>query len=338
MNLSIIALFFLGGDDSAHLPGRVRGVSIVVILNPRSRANRRDPARADRFAQILGEQGRVERPRSLEELEQLCAALVKDPPRVLGIHGGDGTLHKTVSALLQSFGEIPLPPIAILPGGTMNVVAASLNLRIPSELLLAQLANDARAGTPPLIVPRRCLQIGDHHGFVFGNGFIAHFLERYYGTGSYGPGRALWILARAFFSGIVGGAYARRMFARFAGRFTLDNSDLPFKSLSALSASTVREVGLGFKLNHRADEDPDRFSVLGITAGAAGLGLDLWAVWRGRGISTRRAFSALGTKLVISPDHNSVWPYTIDGDLLHAQGPLILAIGPVLRFVKPRPR
>ena len=334
----MIAPFFASGDDTRHLPARVCHVPIVVILNPRSRANRLDPARADRFARILGDQGRVERPQSFEELDQLSHALAKNPPQVLGIHGGDGTLHKTVSALLRGFGGTALPPLAILPGGTMNVVASSLNLRTRSEDMLSQLADDARKGRPPSVVSRRCLRIGDQHGFVFGNGFIANFLEQYYRTGSYGPGRALWILARAFFSGLIGGRFSRKMFTRFEGRFALNDITLPFTSLSALSASTVREVGLGFKLNHRADEDPDKFSVLAITAGAAALGLDLWAVWRGRGISPRRAHSAVGSTLLIEPAQKTDWPYTIDGDLYHTQGPLILKVGPVLRFVEPRPR
>jgi len=32
------------------------------------------------------------------------------------VHGGDGTLHWTVTALLRAYGERPLPPLALLPG------------------------------------------------------------------------------------------------------------------------------------------------------------------------------------------------------------------------------
>ena len=42
---------------------------------------------------------------------------------------------------------------------------------------------------------------------------------------------------------------------------------------------------MGFKLVHRADDDPERFGVLAIHAPPLALALDLWAVHRGRGIA-----------------------------------------------------
>jgi diacylglycerol kinase (ATP) len=126
-------------------------LSIVVFVNPRSRANRRDPRLADRFRHILGETGRVLAPVSLDDLMEQAKALALDPPAVIGIHGGDGTLHRTVAALIQAFGERPLPPIAILAGGTMNVVARSLGFRTKPERLLAALARACE----PARCPRR---------------------------------------------------------------------------------------------------------------------------------------------------------------------------------------
>ena len=42
------------------------------------------------------------------------------------------------------------------------------------------------------------------HGFVFGNGLMANFLEEYYAKDRYGTRRALQILAHTFASGLVG--------------------------------------------------------------------------------------------------------------------------------------
>ena len=308
----------------------------MVFVNPRSRANRRDPRLADRFAQALGDLGRVIAPVSLDDLMVQARRLAADPPDVIGIHGGDGTLHRTVAALIQAFseaGERPLPPLAILAGGTMNVVARSLGIRTRPHRLLGALVADARAGKTPETVTRRCLKVNGSYGFVFGNGLMANFLEEYYAKGGYGASRAVWILARTFLSALVWGGYARRIFRRFRGRVMVEGQPLPWKSLTGVGAATVREVGLGFKLNHRADEDPDRFSVLAIHAGPVTLAADLVPVHRGLGINPRRAWSAVASKLLIEPEEAEI-SYTIDGDLYRANGPVEVALGPTLRFVK----
>jgi len=311
-------------------------LSIVVFVNPRSRANRRDPRLADRFARTLGESGRVIAPLSLDDLTVQAQQLARDPPDVIGIHGGDGTLHRTVAALIQAFGsggDRPLPPLAILAGGTMNVVARSLGIRAKPERLLASLVKGEKTGRPPELLVKRCLKVGGSFGFVFGNGLMANFLEEYYAKGGYGAGRAIWILTRTFLSSLVWGRYARRIFRRYRGKVLVEGQPLPWQALTGVCAATVREVGLGFKLNHRADEDPDRFSVLAIHAGPVTLAQDLVPVHRGLGVNPRRAWSAVASRLVIEPEETET-SYTIDGDLYRSSGTLEIGLGPALRFVK----
>jgi diacylglycerol kinase family enzyme len=318
-------------------------LSIVVFVNPHSRANRRDPGLARRFALTLaeGNAGRVVAPQSLDELADEARRLADGPagpPSVVGIHGGDGTVHRTVGALIRGFaaaGVEALPPLAILTGGTMNVVARSLGIHARPERLLAEMVEDARVGRAPQTVARRCLQIGEAFGFVFGSGLMVNFLEEYYSKGGYGTLRALLILGRTLLSALVGGSYARQIFRRFRGRVWVDGQALPWTSLTSIGAATVREVGLGFKLNHRADEDPDRFSVLAIHAGPVALAADLAPVHRGRGIAPRRAWSAVASSLVLEPEDPRAG-YTIDGDLYPGRERIEVAVGPSLRFVLPR--
>jgi diacylglycerol kinase family enzyme len=283
---------------------------------------------------LLGEHGRVYAPKTLDELANDAASLSTRPPAVIAVHGGDGTLHRTVAALGKAFGEAPIPPLAILGGGTMNVVSASLGIRHKAAPFLASIIEAVRADRQLQTVRRRCLRIGDTLGFIFGNGLMTNFLTEYYGTGEYGPARATWLLLRALGSAIIDGPFIHKIFKRFEGSVEIDGQTLERSVFIGVGAATVREVGLGFKLNHRADDDVERFGVLTIHGRPAGLIPDFWGVYTGRGISPKRSFSAVASSMKIVPKNGSM-PYTIDGDLYRGEGPLVISVGPHIDFVRP---
>jgi diacylglycerol kinase (ATP) len=310
-------------------------VAVAVFVNPGSRANRRDPGCADRFARILGPRGSVVAPSGLDKLAQEAQRIADLDPSMIGIHGGDGTLHRTLSALIAAYLPRLLPPIAILPGGTMNVVASSLGIRAKPEAPLAELAEYDRLGQPPPTLHRRCLRVGNAYGFIFGNGLLSNFLEEYYARGSYGASRAVWIILRIVLSLLTTRRYAQRVFRRFRGRVAIDDVPLLRTRLTGIGAATVTEVGFRFKLHHRADDDPDRMGGLAIHGGPLSLLLDVLEVRLGRGLSPKRAASFVADRLVIEPEDEET-TYTLDGDLYVARGPFAVEIGPPLEIVKPR--
>ena len=143
---------------------------------------------AERLTSALHGTGEVIAAESLEGLAHLTGRMAANPPTAIAIHGGDGTLHKSLTAIIRAFQDRPLPIIAILPGGTMNVVASSLHLDGRPEGIVAELAALLHAGRPVPTVDRRCLKVGDIYGFVFGNGLMANFLEEYYSADQLRPG------------------------------------------------------------------------------------------------------------------------------------------------------
>jgi diacylglycerol kinase family enzyme len=307
---------------------------IAVIVNPRSRANRRNPRIAAEFQAIVGDRGRVFAPKSIEELDGMSVDLHRAGPTVIAIHGGDGTLHKTVTSLGRAFGDDPIPPVAMLCGGTMNVVATSLGIRERPSVFLTAIVEASRYDRSLETIRRRCLRIGDELGFLFGSGLPANFLTEYYAPSGYGPARAAWLLLRGFFSAMWGGPFVRKLFKRFEGSVRVDGALLERTAYVGLLAGTVREVGLGFKLVHRADDDPERFGVLAIHGPPLSLARDLWAVQRGRGVSEQRAFSTVASSMDVH-SKNGAMAYTIDGDLYRTQGPVAISLGPPIVFLKP---
>ena len=128
------------------------------------------------------------------------------------------------------------------------------------------------------------------------------------------------------------------MLQPFVGSVEVDGRRIPRERHSTISAGTVREVGLGFKLNFRADENIDRFSLLAIHAGPLELCLDVPLVFAGRGVSPTRAESFLAERAVLEPAPGTTMPYTIDGDLYATSERLEVKLGPVLEIVRPPPR
>ena len=99
-------------------------------------------------------------------------------------------------------------------------------------------------------------------------------------------------------------------------------------------AGTVREVGMGFKLVHRADDDPERFGVLAMHAPPWRWPWTCGRCSAGRGIAPQRAYSAVASRMDVHSKNGSM-SYTIDGDLYRTQAPVAISLGPPIVFLKP---
>lgn len=191
-----------------------RPVRLGVVLNPNARSLRADKS-VRRIQQMLGPsravctQGIGELPRALERLllEQGCS--------VLGICGGDGTIHHTLNALVsfcqrEQHGHRPLrfPPVLLLRGGTLNILARSSRVEGQTDRLLRRFLRRfgcATLGKLP-ITDVNVLKVveGTHqprYGFVFGSDITARCLELYeeqFGAGYTGLARFLQAVVQAY--------------------------------------------------------------------------------------------------------------------------------------------
>ena len=107
-----------GADRRRRVPHR-RGEQ------PRSGRNRRSPALVQKLTAVLDGDGEVVEPADLPELEQAIRRFRDQGVDVIGVNGGDGTLHKVLSALVVVYADgagdaelraVKLPRIAILKG------------------------------------------------------------------------------------------------------------------------------------------------------------------------------------------------------------------------------
>jgi diacylglycerol kinase family enzyme len=306
---------------------------IGLITNPRARANVRDPSKIRQLGYLLGSRGELGSTHSLDDLYRVVEAFRKERIDVLAINGGDGTIHVTLSAFLAAYGDEPLPPVALLRGGTMNMVATALGVRGEPGQLLFDLVDRYHANEPPLLRRRTILRVGDAYGFVFGTGLMTNFLRKYYESPHPTPARAAYILGGAVLSAVFGGPMARQLFQRSQVRVTADGQRWARPDYLTVVCATIDQLGFGFTPFPRAAERLGAFQVLGLHCKPFEIPAELWSIWRGRPIRRDKTIDEVVSTLELRMEQPL--DYTIDGDLYKSGEKLAISAGPTIDFILP---
>jgi diacylglycerol kinase (ATP) len=320
-------------------------VSIAVVTNPRSRHNRRNPDLSEALASVLGDGGEIVTPDDLDALAATADRLRERGVDLLCVNGGDGTLHQVLTALIRSWGEAtPLPRICLLRGGTMNIVADSVGVRLGPQDMLARVVAARREGAPIATTTRRTMRIvaDDRpplYGFLAGNGIIARFLELYYEQPDPGPRDAALLLLRGACSAVVQGPLIRQLMRPYVGRVVADG--VPLRGLdgaedrwTAVALGTVEQMGLGFRVFPMTVDHPDVIGIVAIGSSVARLAAELPSVYLGRGVHRVGNSTHAVAELVLEADEPI--PLMVDGDFCRADaGRVRIGLGPAVNFVIP---
>lgn len=310
---------------------------IGIVNNPRSRRNRRRPRIARRLREALGDDGQVLDASTPEELGRALEAFRASRVDLLGVNGGDGTLHFVLTAALRVFGGEPLPRLLLLPGGALNTVARGNGVRGGPERVLRRALAHRRRGLPLRTVERDLLRVradgGEPtFGFLFGTGSIVSFLEAYYANGNPRPATAALLVARGLASALVNGRLAAALTRRERLRVTTDGDEWPDGSYLTVAAGTTPDIGLGFLAFHRCAEQPGFFHAVGVTGSLPQLALAAPRLRRGAPWRRRLAQDEVARALVVEGDRPR---FTVDGDLYEAERTVSVETGPGIEIVVP---
>ena len=302
---------------------------VRVIANRRARRLRQGgPLSDELFRRRTGLE--VVETSSLDALDDVARAIAAEPGPVL-LAGGDGSYMAGLSALARAFGERPLPPIGLLPGGTVCSVARNWGLGRDHVTYTRDLLDAVAHGTAKMR-KRPTLRVGERVGFIFGSGLVARFFEAYEKAGAGGTGTAARIVAAVFGGSFVGSPFARRILSPMPCHLGIDDETAPFDRVSLVCASVVRDLGLGMKLLYRAGERHDRFHVVATPLGTMRLGPQMPLVLAGRPLLGPK-IDALARSLVLRfEDGRGV--YVLDGDLFH-EDDVEVRPGPVIDVLTP---
>ena len=314
---------------------------IGVISNPRSGQNRRNPHLVHRLAYVLGGNHELAQPTDLDDLDTVAQRLREQDIDILCIHGGDGTLHKALSAVVRAWAPglrgrelraVRLPLIAILKSGTVNTMARNVRVKATPEAMLGHVVSTWHSGDAFQTVERSLMVVdGAHAGFLFGTGVLSRFMEAYYEGGTTGPGKAVRVLLRTVWGAIFRTAFTRRIFAEDTVHVTTDGSVWPRDRYRAIAAGTMADLGLGFKVFSRALKHPDHIHVLGFACEAIRVSRFLPAIWLGRAINDPEVDQAVARRFTITA--SGPQGFMMDGDFLQAGQSIEVETGPRVRFI-----
>ncbi len=306
-----------------------------MVVNLRSRRNRRDPGVVERLRRIVGDHGEVAATASLDEVRAASDRFRRAGIATLALSGGDGTNAVTLTCFREIYGAAPLPKVAILRGGTMNTVARGLGIpRAAPEVLLRRLL-DVERGRRSLRERRRVvLDVAGRLGFLFGAGAVHGFMAEYYRAGGEDPSAlvAARVLGHAAASTLVGGPIGARVSAPLVARIAIDGEPWAHDAYCVLLAGTVPEVGLGFRPFPTLPDGDDRFGLVAAHGRPTLVARRMFRVLGGRTMGPDCSRETVARELAIEP-RDGVVEYMIDGDIASHEGPLVVKSGPPITIV-----
>jgi diacylglycerol kinase (ATP) len=316
---------------------------IAVLSNPRSGTNRRNPLLVRKLAYVLGDAGELVQPPSLDELEATVRDLRARGVETVCVNGGDGTLHKVLSALVRVYAEgatgdalraVRLPQIAILKGGTVNTMARNIRLKAGADAMLGRVVDAAHGGPPLRLAERSAIVVnGQHAGFLFGTGILYRFMKMYNEGAPPGRLKALKVLAHVVLSGLVGGPTTRALFHPDPARVLVDGAPWPASRYPAVAVGTMNDIGLGFEVFHAAREHLDHVHALGFIGGPMSAIRSLPRIYLGRPTRHPEILDQVARELIIEGE--AAQGFMMDGDFLPGGPALRVEAGPRVRFLLP---
>jgi len=304
---------------------------VGVIINPHARGVKKmniDPLQY--FTSISEGYADIRVTNSIAEIDPVIKDFKKLGIPYMAVCGGDGTNHHVLSRFINIYKKDKIPPLLHLRAGTMNTQSRTINLKgKPDQILKRLIALLKKNGNPKIFV-RDTIRVDDKYCFIFGPGMTANFLAEYYKGEGTGPKKALKVIGKAI-KGAAFGADVGTLFDRLDCKVVVDGNLVPHNDFIAVIASTVDDIGIGFKPMYRAYEKEGTFHVLSVGCQPGDIVKNLPKIKMGKQVCHPYVFDSIGKKLIITSNKKML--YTMDGDLYEAKYKLVAEIGPPVRLV-----
>jgi len=167
---------------------------------------------------------------------------------------------------------------------------------------------------------------------MVGAGVPVEFLRLYYDQPQRGGVVAARLLLVLTASVLRNGALGHRLFSPIEASLYCDGARVPFDAYTVIYASSIEDIGLGFRPTYRARERPGHVHVFAGPIGAREFVRCLPAIKRGRPTGSPAVYDALARTVCVEFPRPTF--YMIDGDIMQPTTSLTVERGPVVRMIR----
>ncbi|MDI6873747.1 diacylglycerol/lipid kinase family protein [Candidatus Solincola sp.] len=320
-------------------------MGIAVITNVEAGKNRNGRYKQYHLPEMVGDRGLVVETETMEEIDGAMDRILSRGERVICLNGGDGTVQRALTRLVNRLGEDEdsLPAIFPLRGGTMNLLADHLNIKGSTpELMQAALRAVEDDGelpcvhVPTLRVTRRMGEREEReYGFFFGHGALYRFHRVYYRDTKGGPLAAAVLFAKCTFGGATGLTRYKDVFGMAPARLVIDDFEMPGDRFTVILAVIFKVVVITFDAFRDVGEGD--FYVLATNIPffrmVGRLPRLLWARGAEPPYPREEFFNERAKRVFIECREG----YSLDGEVFELEEPYTLTIdrGPTVRVLMP---
>jgi len=338
---------------------------IGLIHNPNAKKNKNRRGLAEKFAKILSDFGVVRVTRNLNEISEVAKEFLDREIDILMVNGGDGTCYLTLTKFIEVYGKRELPLIVHMRGGTLNTVAHALDgiKGAPEEIVLnvvdkyrrnepftlterniVKVSSFDGFDTPSATQPKGFDTIGTHlavltasgpkdlYGFIIGSGLVANFIKAYNEGGGRGPIKAAKLILKGVYSAILRTDYSQKLVEPLQAKIFIAGRKLPSTQYTTILASSIREIGLGFKPAYLAGKRDGFFHFVCGNLPALEIVKNLPKIRLGKPIVTRELYDEVCKEVTIKTDGE--FRCMVDGDIYRCAGDVKITTGPRLKFIR----
>ena len=306
--------------------------TIGIIVNPHAKKVRTGKISLDSLKAYVSENVRINIAGTPSELSDAICLYRDMKYDYIGIIGGDGTVHMTVSEIIKVYNHDEIPPVLILKGGTMDDVAHSVRIKGRGEQVLRRFIKKNNPSFDPEIVKRDTMKINGKYCFLFGTGAVPRVLNEAYSGSEKGFIKNINAVVKAIYQALTGFQEKGSIFEKLGADIFVDDNPLDLTETIGILSGTIEYIGLGFTPLSRSTETPGTFHSIITDAPPRFILKKILSLRWGRKIVHPLHYDDLYSRILIRADEP--FQYTMDGDLYECDGTLMVEPGPEISFIR----
>lgn len=240
--------------------------SIGIILNPSARTNQKTQSNIiEELKIIFGDTAMICPTKNAEESKEVIENFKKERIQFLLISGGDGTICRVLTSLINIWGKTNLPIIVPLMGGTINMIATDVGLGEDQLSVCRKLQSLIENNHKIPVTERGILEIEDsnlsqtNYGFTWIDGLLYKFMLDYYNQGA-GVQVASMLAIKTILMSIADSD--NEIFKPVYSMVDIDNKQLTNKGHIFIISSCLKKFVFGFNIFHDKAEPGLNFNTV----------------------------------------------------------------------------